>query len=71
MRLSIPHTNNYMVSSNDYMISNINYMVSNKDYLVSSNYFYVLKVICLHTVIWFQLTNNNPKLTIIISSNYS
>ena len=29
------------------------------NYMVSSNYFYLVKVICLHIVIWFKVTNNN------------
>ena len=30
------------------------------NYIVSSNYFYLIIVICLYTIIWFQITNNNP-----------
>ena len=30
------------------------------DYLVSINYLYLIINICLYTVIWFQLINNNP-----------
>ena len=26
--------------------------------MVSSNFFYLIIIICLHTVIWFQVTNN-------------
>ena len=32
---------------------------------------FLSNVICLHTVIWFQVTNNKPLWTIISSSNYS
>ena len=36
--------------------------------MVSSNYFYLMIIICLHTVIWFQVTNNKPLYTTIDSS---
>ena len=38
--------------------------------MVSSNYSYLM--ICLHAIIWFQVTNNNnnPFSTIIALSNY-
>ena len=29
------------------------------NYMSSSNYFYFIIVICLHIVIWFQVTNGN------------
>ena len=29
-------------------------------YMISSYYFYLIIIICLYTVIWFQVTNNNP-----------
>ena len=39
--------------------------------MVSIIYFFLIIIICLHTVIWFQPTNNNnPLLAIIESYNY-
>ena len=35
-------------------------------YIVSRNYFYLIIVICLHTVIWFQVTNNNPWFALVL-----
>ena len=43
-------------------LSNIN------NYIISSNYFYSIKVICLHTPTWFQKTNKSLFLTISASS---
>ena len=38
---------------------------------VSSNYFYLITAICLQTVIWIQVNNNNPYLqgTILNTNN--
>ena len=30
-----------------------------KNYIVLSNYIYLIIIICLHRLIWFQVTNNN------------
>ena len=38
----------------------------NSNYMLSSNYSYLMIVICLHKVIWFQLSNNNDKIKKII-----
>ena len=32
-----------------------------KDHMVTRNHFYLIIVICLLTVVWFQVTYNNPK----------
>ena len=48
------------------MVSSI--LLNTNNYRVSSNYFYLIIVICLHTVIWLQVTNDNTLLTIIASS---
>ena len=39
----------------------------NNNYMVSSNDFHLIIVICLHTVLSFQVTNNNLKRTIEIN----
>ena len=36
------------------------FLSNNHNHMVSSNYFYLIIVICLHTVTWFQVTYNNP-----------
>ena len=46
---------------NDYMVSSIP-----NNYMVSDSYFYlIIIIICLYTAMWFQVSNNNPSLTII------
>ena len=35
-------------------------IIFTKFYMISSNYFHFRIIICLRTVIWFQVTNNNP-----------
>ena len=36
------------------------FLSNTNNYIVSRNYFYWIIVICLHIVMWFQVTNNNP-----------
>ena len=42
--------------------------------MVSSNYFYLIIIICLHTVIWFQVSinnNNNKELELQVNIFYT
>ena len=41
------------------------------NYMGSSNYFYLITIICLLQIRWFQVTDNNHLEAIIDSSNYS
>ena len=45
------------------------FLSNTNDYIVSRNYFYLVIIICLYTVIWFQVTN--PLATIITWWYYS
>ena len=45
------------IQSYNHIISSIN----SNNYAVSSNYFYLIVIICLHTVIQFQVINNIPQ----------
>ena len=37
------------------------FLSNTNDYVVSNNHFNSIIVICLYTVIWFQVTYNNPE----------
>ena len=48
-------------TNNLYTVVYIQVFLSNTNNdMASSNYFYLIIAICLHTVIWIQVTNNNP-----------
>ena len=68
------------------VFSNLQWLICHKsntnpslinNYTVSNNYFYLIIVIYLHTVIWFQVINNNVMLTefkaiiLAVTYNYS
>ena len=46
------------------------FLSNSNNNMVSRNYFYLIIIICLFTVIWFYVPNNNPLQTITASSNY-
>ena len=61
----ILHTIMYQVflcnTNNSHTVVWVQVFLSNtNDNFVSSNYFYQIIVFCLNTVLWFQVTNNNP-----------
>ena len=70
----LSNTNNLpIVKWYQVFVSNTNnlYTIVRFQVFLSRNYFLFNDRICLHTVIWFQITNNNPQWTIIISNNDS